>query len=72
MILFLLIWSIFIMTDFLLSKSNKKPIFAIPIFKLKDGGTIEYYGFGYKVIKYNILDNYETGQLGRKDTVFGL
>ena len=49
------------MTNFLLSKSNKKPIFAIPIFKLKDDGTVEYYGFGYKVIKYNILDNYETG-----------
>ena len=70
-VIFVVIWLAFIITDFSLSKNNKKPIFAIPVFKLKDGGTVEYYGLGYKVIKYNVLDNLQTGQTGRKDTVFG-
>ncbi|MDD4607508.1 MAG: hypothetical protein PHD10_00020 [Bacilli bacterium] len=68
---FLIIWITFIITDFSLAKNNRKPIFAIPVFRLKDGGTIEYYGLGYKVIKYNVLDNHETGQISRKAAVFG-
>lgn len=71
MVVFIVIWLAFIITDFTLSKYNKKPIFAIPVFKLKDGGTVEYYGLGYKVIKYNVLDDPQMGQIGRKDTVFG-
>ena len=31
----------------------------------KDGGTKEYYGLGYKVIKYNQIE-------GRRDTQIGL
>jgi hypothetical protein len=48
------------MTDYSLAKHNKKPIFAIPILRHKDGGTVEYYGLGYKVIKYNKLDNIDS------------
>ncbi len=40
------------------------PIFAIPLKTYDDGGTIEYYGLGYKVIKYNQIQ-------GRRDKEIG-
>lgn len=45
-------------------KYNKGPFFAIKTATYKDGGTKVYYGFGYKVIKYNQLR-------GRKDIELG-
>lgn len=48
----LIIWFLFFITDFSLARTNKSPIFAIPITIYKDGGSTEYYGLGYKVIKY--------------------
>ena len=45
-------------------KYNNGPFFAIPVKTYKDGGTKEYYGFGYKVIKYNQLQ-------GRRDKALG-
>lgn len=48
----LIIWFVFLLTDFSLAKANKPPIFAIPVIRYKDGGSTEYYGLGYKVIKY--------------------
>ncbi|WIV12715.1 hypothetical protein [Proteiniborus sp. MB09-C3] len=47
-----IIWLTFLITDFSLAKANRPPIFAIPIVRYKDGGSAEYYGLGYKVIKY--------------------
>ena len=47
------------------SRYNKGPFFAIPVYSYKDGGTKEYYGIGYKVIKYNQLQ-------GRRDKEIGL
>ena len=44
---------------------NKGPFFAIPIVTHDDGGTKEYYGLGYKVIKYNQTQ-------GRRDKEIGL
>lgn len=46
------VWMLFFITDFVLSKFEKGPIFSIPITKYWDGGTTEYYGIFYKVIKY--------------------
>ena len=46
------------------SKYNVGPFFAIRTGVLKDGGTKEYCGLGYKVIKYHQLQ-------GRRDTVIG-
>ncbi len=40
----------------LLTKYEKGPIFTIRTEIYKDGGTKEYYGLGYKVIKYNCLE----------------
>lgn len=48
----LIVWIAFIITDFSLAKINKAPIFSIPLIRHKDGGSTEYYGLGYKVIKY--------------------
>ena len=48
-----------------ISRYNKGPFFAIPTKTYKDGGTKEYYGLGYKVIKYNQIE-------GRRDTQIGL
>lgn len=47
-----IIWSVFSITDFSLARVNKTPVFAIPVIRYKDGGSTEYYGLGYKVIKY--------------------
>ncbi len=55
-----------IATDIIcVSKYNIGPFFAIPTHTYKDGGTKEYYGLGYKVIKYHQVQ-------GRKDTEIGL
>ncbi|AET67560.1 hypothetical protein Desor_1940 [Desulfosporosinus orientis DSM 765] len=51
-ILLIIIWFTFLLTDFCLAKANRSPVFAIPIVVYKDGGSTEYYGLGYKVIKY--------------------
>lgn len=48
----------------LITKLQKGPIFAIPVKTYDDGGTKEYYGLGYKVIKYNQLQ-------GRRDMEIG-
>lgn len=34
---------------------NKEPIFAIKGYMVKDGGTVEYKGLGYKIIYWNRL-----------------
>lgn len=52
-------------TDILLvSKAHIGPFLAIRTKVYNDGGTKEYYGLGYKVIKYN-------QKVGRRDTVIG-
>lgn len=47
------------------SKYEKGPYFAIKTHEYKDGGTKEYIGLGYKVIKYN-------QKQGRRDMAIGL
>lgn len=45
-------------------KYEKGPIFSIPLKTYDDGGSKEYYGLGYKVIKYNQVQ-------GRRDIEIG-
>jgi len=45
-------------------KYDKGPFFAIPFRTYKDGGTKEYYGLGYKVIKYNQVQGRRDKELG--------
>ena len=46
------------------TKLEKGPFFAIPVHTYDDGGTKEYYGLGYKVIKYHQVQ-------GRRDMEIG-
>lgn len=56
---------IMVSTDIIcVSKYNIGPFFAIPVKKYNDGGTKEYYGIGYKVIKYKQIQ-------GRRDKEIG-
>lgn len=61
----ILIFILLITIDIIaVSKFNVGPFFAIKTKEYHDGGTKEYYGFLYKVIKYN-------QKIGRKDTEIG-
>ncbi|OEH86990.1 hypothetical protein BHU72_01670 [Desulfuribacillus stibiiarsenatis] len=51
-VVIILMWLVFAGTDFTLAALDKSPIFALPIVKYKDGGSVEFYGLGYKVIRY--------------------
>ncbi|WP_284644733.1 hypothetical protein [Paenibacillus silviterrae] len=63
----LVIWLLFFITDFSLAKVNKSPIFSVPVVMYKDGGSAEYYGLGYKVIKYVNLDAEKGSEVVRVD-----
>ncbi len=52
-----LIWIIFFIVDYNCAKKNKSPIFSIKINSYLDGGTTEYLGLGYKIIKYRYFDH---------------
>ena len=64
-IVLILVPTIMIVTDVIrVTKHQKTPVFAINTKIYKDGGSKEYTGLGYKVIKYN-------QKQGRKDIVIG-
>lgn len=50
--------------DLGLALFDRAPLFAVEVKTYKDGGTKVYYGLGYKVIRYHVID-------GRQDTDFG-
>lgn len=55
-----------IVTDYVrVTKFEYTPLFAVKTLELKDGGTTEYMGLGYKVIDYNQIQ-------GRRDIEMGL
>ena len=57
---------IMITVDYIrVTKYGYTPVFAIKTLELKDGGTKEYTGLGYKVIDYNEIQ-------GRRDIEIGL
>ena len=47
------------------SRFEKGPFFAIPTHTYKDGGTKEYYGLGYKVIKYKQYQGRRDMEIGK-------
>ena len=63
-LLVLLIWGCVFLIDFICIKTIKRPIFMIRTVIYKDGGTKEYYGLGYKVIKCNTLNDDKTLSIG--------
>ena len=54
------------MVDYNLVKKQEKPIFCIknPAGTIRDGGTIEYIGIGYKVIDFNTSNGYKEMKIG--------
>ena len=57
---------IFFTVDYNRAKSNQKPIFCIkhPGGTILDGGTIIYFGLGYKVIDYHTLAGFDDVKIG--------
>ena len=57
---------IFFVVDYNRVKSKEKPIFCIhnPAGVINDGGTVEYFGLGYKVIDFNMLNGYDEMKIG--------
>ena len=55
---------VFLLTDIIRLESGKEPIFCVSMGQYLDGGTKEYYGLGYKIIDYNILDGFEGYKVG--------
>ena len=56
----------FFIIDYTRAKGGKRPIFCIPSLAglYKDGGTVEYFGIGYKVIDFNRLGGYDEIKIG--------
>lgn len=50
--------------DYYRAISSKSPLFAIPLIVYKDGGSKEYFGLGYKVIKCNNLNGDKSVNIG--------
>lgn len=55
---------LFLTIDYFRLTNNEKPIFSISFGQYLDGGTKEYYGLGYKIIDYNVLDGYKGIKVG--------
>ena len=57
---------VFFTVDYNRAKNQEKPIFCIqnPAGMLKDGGTIEYFGLGYKVIDFHTLAGFDDVKIG--------
>ena len=62
--LVILLFATFLTIDYFRVKSNKTPLFALPIIKYKDGGSVEYWGIGYKVIKCNSSSGDKKAHMG--------
>lgn len=60
----LVVWTCFFVTDLVLVNNNKRPAFVIKTSSSYDGGSSIYYGIGYKVIDYNITNGYQGIHLG--------
>ena len=64
LILVISIWVIIFCIDFICIRTIKRPIFMIKTNTYKDGGSTEYVGLFYKVIKCTTLDGDKTITLG--------
>ena len=64
LILVISIWVIIFCIDFICIRTIKRPVFMIKTNTYKDGGSTEYVGLFYKVIKCNTIDGDKTITLG--------
>ena len=63
-LMFIAVFIIFSAIDYWRVKSNKMPIFVIPVIRYRDGGSVEYYGLGYKVLKCRTLGGDNSIKIG--------
>lgn len=63
-IVVVILLSTMIIADFNFVLQGEKPVFCFIKNAYEDGGTLEYVGFGYKIIDYNAIH-------GRQDVVLG-
>lgn len=64
-IIIIMLGIVFFTIDYNKVKNNELPTFCIPNkMVIMDGGTREYFGLGYKVIKYNRLSGYKGIHIG--------
>ncbi len=59
----IILWACIFTTDYVRVKKSKPPVFSKLTDIYEDGGSKEYLGLGYKIIKFNELED------GRKHTV---
>lgn len=57
---------VFFAIDYNRVQKQEKPLFCIqhPAGVIMDGGTVEYFGLGYKVIDFNMLNGYDEIKIG--------
>lgn len=59
-VVFIACWVVIFSIDYSRITNNRKPIFSTETAVYKDGGSTEYLGAGYKIIKYaNFTENDE-------------
>ncbi len=63
-IVILILISTIIIADFNYVLQGRKPVFCLYSKQYEDGGTIEYIGLGYKIIKYNAISGRQDVELG--------
>lgn len=65
-VIIVLLALIFFVVDYNRVQKQERPIFCIqnPAGIIKDGGTIEYFGLGYKVIDFHTLAGYDDIKIG--------
>lgn len=66
LVLLVILGIIFFSIDYNKVKNNERPIFCIknPAGNIADGGTVEFFGLGYKVIDFHTLAGYDEIKIG--------
>ena len=64
LLLLLFSWVLIFLIDFSEVLQNRTPVFCVAQKFYEDGGSIEYWCLGYKVIKYNKLNGYKKSHIG--------
>ena len=64
LLIVLVIVVLFLIIDITRVEKGQEPIFCISYGQYLDGGTKEYYGFGYKIIDYNVLEGFDEYKVG--------
>lgn len=60
----LLLGIFFSVIDYYLIKNNKNPLFSLLLTQYKDGGSKEYWGLGYKIIRCHNLNGDNSNNMG--------